>query len=242
MYLNLSLRCLMFTKFLSKLLVTCAIASSFTSVYAYELNEKFSTKHFAVYEVVLGKNEVFNESLKYIIAKDAASHNKYQTTSVVFPYRTQGLNSTINEPVLGIITTESYEGKNKTNIAYDDSAKTASYAGIYMTFKQLSKIADNKSSRLLIEELVNVPMVISDIPLSIVSKNFNKNLFYTASSNALVFDFQVIDSVYYKMDKLEKVNADKCTVSVLAIADRSVIRTPYFISAHGAVNNINCRK
>lgn len=226
-----------------KNLASLAIASciiAFNSVYAYTLNEKFSTNHYAVYEVILGKDEVYGDELKNIIAKDASSKNKFQTTSVIFPYQSPGLNSTIKESVLGIITTENYDSKKSPKILFDDNAKNATYAGIYLTFKQLAKIADNKTLNTLIEELVQLPLLITDVPVSLVSKNYRDDLYYTAVDRAVLLDFAPIDSLFYTQNKLASLKDNKCKITILAMTDRTVLRVPYFISAHGALNDIKC--
>ena len=149
------------------------------------------------------------------------------------------MSGTIAEPMLGVITAENYSQNASSNITFDDNAKHATYAGIYLTFKQFSTLADNKNLSQLISELVSFPLVISQVPLEMVSKNYRGELFYTTDSRALIFDFAPIDSVYYTKAQMAKVKKD-CKVNLLAIADRTVNRFPFFISAHGAVNDILC--
>lgn len=222
-------------KFLSFVCVTLACTAN-----AYTINEKFGTEHFALYEVILGKGEVYDNNLKQIIASDSASRNKFQTSTAVFSFGSQGLSGTIKEPMLGIITTENYSQSPKANFSYDDSAKNATFAGIYLTFEQLSKIADNRNLNSLILELVKMPLLLSNVPVSMVSKNFKGDLYYTIDSKAMVIDFAPIDSIFYKKEKLEELKSN-CKINMLMIADRSVSHVPFFISGHGAVNDIYCK-
>lgn len=233
----------MFSKTLLKICVTATmlLGANFSSTAsAYTLTEKIDTQHFALYEVILGNGEEYNSSLKNIIANDVAKKNKYQATAAVFSNGSKGLSGTIGEPMLGVITAENYAQNVSSNITFDDNAKHATYAGIYLTFEQFSSIADNKNLSKLISELVSFPLVISQVPLEMVSKNYRGELFYTTDSRSLVFDFAPIDSVYYTKEQIAKVKKN-CRVNILAIADRTVNRIPFFISAHGAVNDILCR-
>ena len=129
----------------------------------------------------------------------------------------------------------------KSGIEFDDNAKNATYAGIYLTFKQLAKIADNKTLNTLIEELVQLPLLITDVPVSLVSKNYRDDLYYTAVDRAVLLDFAPIDSLFYTQNKLASLKDNKCKITILAMTDRTVLRVPYFISAHGAVNDIKCK-
>ena len=241
MYLS-NFGCIMFSKALLKICITTSVllgASFSFAANAYTLTEKVATKHFALYEVILGKGEVYDSSLKNIIANDVARKGKYQATAAIFDTGSKGLSGTIADPMLGVITAENYSQNASSNITFDDNAKHATYAGIYLTFKQFSTLADNKNLSQLISELVSFPLVISQVPLEMVSKNYRGELFYTTDSRALIFDFAPIDSVYYTKAQMAKVKKD-CKVNLLAIADRTVNRLPFFISAHGAVNDILC--
>lgn len=65
----------MFSKALLKICITTSVllgASFSFAANAYTLTEKFATKHYALYEVILGKGEVYDSSLKNIIANDVA--------------------------------------------------------------------------------------------------------------------------------------------------------------------------
>lgn len=215
------------------------VCLSFTA-HAYTLTEKVTTNHFGLYEVILGKGEVYDTSLKNIIASDVSRKGKYQATAAVFDNGSKGLSGTIAEPMLGVITAENYAQNTSSNITFDDNAKHATYAGIYLTFEQFSSIADNKNLSKLISELVSFPLVVSQVPVEMVSKNYRGELFYTTDCRALIFDFAPIDSVYYTRAQMEKVKRN-CKVNLLAIPDRTVNRLPFFISAHGAVNDILCK-
>ncbi|MGN1281121.1 MAG: hypothetical protein ACI4UM_04380 [Succinivibrio sp.] len=219
---------------------TFACAAFVCTANAYTIKEKFGTEHFALYEVILGKGEVYDNNLKQIIASDSASRNKFQTSTAVFEFGSVGLNGTIKEPMLGIITTENYSLGPKATFSYDDNAKNATFAGIYLTFEQLSKIADNRNVNALVLELVKLPLLLSNVPVSMVSKNYRGDLYYTVDSKAVVIDFAPIDSIFYKKDKLENLKAN-CRINMLLIADRSISHVPFFISAHGAVNDISCK-
>ncbi len=208
---------------------------------AYQLNPKFETTHYGVYEVILDSVEKYDDSLRNIIARDLAVKKKFQSTAAVFKAGSKGLSGTINEPVLGIITTENYDGSDKINAAYNNHANNASSAGIYVTAKQLSKIADNRSINPLMSELIQMPLLITDMDITLKSRNYRNQVFYTHASKALIIDFEAMDSVYYKKEEYRDKISDKCKVNVLAIVDRALDHVPYFVSAHGAVNNIDCK-
>ena len=99
----------MFSKALLKISITTSIllgASFSFATNAYTLTEKVATKHFALYEVILGKGEVYDSSLKNIIANDVARKGKYQATAAIFDTGSKGLSGTIAEPMLGVITAD----------------------------------------------------------------------------------------------------------------------------------------
>ncbi len=226
-----------------KSLITVMFTAIFTitSAHAYTIESRFETKHYGVYQVKLGKGEVYAAGLKQIIAKDLGSRKKFQATAAVYPFGSAGMNGTIKEPVLGIITTENYDGAKTFTVNIEDKIKTSSYVGIFIKFKQLSKISDNRTVNSLTTELAQVPLVLEGVPVSTVSTDYNGKLFYIATAGSLVIDFNVIDSLFYKRKKLEEVT-DKCTVNILAIPDRYTEDAPFFIAAHGAVNDIMCEK
>ncbi|MBQ4245568.1 MAG: hypothetical protein II733_00250, partial [Succinivibrio sp.] len=153
---------------------------------AYQLNPKFETTHYGVYEVILDSVEKYDDSLRNIIARDLAVKKKFQSTAAVFKAGSKGLSGTINEPVLGIITTENYDGSDKINAAYNNHANNASSAGIYVTAKQLSKIADNRSVNPLLSELIQMPLLITDMDITLKSRNYRNQVFYTHASKALI--------------------------------------------------------
>jgi hypothetical protein len=210
------------------------------SAFAYTMTPKFETKHYAVYEVILGKGEDYNSDLKNIISKDIATRGKFQATAAVFPFNSDGLKGTIKEPMLGMITSENYNGKTTVNINIDDKAKFATYAGIYIGFNQLSRIADNKGLDALSEELTKMPLVIYDVPVTKISEDYKGQLFYIASNSAVLIDFNVIDSIYYDAKKLRDVS-NKCRVNILTMTDRFIETIPFYMAAHGAVNDIVCK-
>ena len=208
---------------------------------AYKIEARFETQHYGVYQVILGKGEVYGISLKQIIAKDLSSRKKFQATAAVYPFESAGMNGTIKEPTVGVITTENYDGSSSVTVNLNDKAKNSSYVGIYLNFKQLSKIADNRTVNSLASELAQMPLVLEGVPVDVVSKDFRGNLYYTAATGAVILDFNVIDSLYYDKKKLESVT-DKCTVNILSLPDRHTNESPLFIAGHGAVNDIICEK
>ena len=206
---------------------------------SYSIQTKFETKNYAVFQVILGRSEVYGPNLKKIIAKDVAGRGKFQTTTAIYPEGSKGMDATIREKLLGIITTENYDRKPQVTVNFNDKVKYSSYVGIYMNFKQLSKISDNRSLSTLASELAQVPLVLEDVPISVVSKDFNGKTIYTASSGAMILDFMVVDSLYYDKKKLEEAT-DKCRVNLLVITDRYTDFSPFFMGAHGAVNDLIC--
>lgn len=224
-----------------KSFITMAVCSFYTigMANAYTIEPRFETQHYGVYQVILGKGEVYGISLKQIIAKDLSSKKKFQATAAVYPTGSAAMNGTIKEPTVGIITTENYDGSKSVTVNLNDKAKNSSYVGIYLNFKQLKKIADNRTVNSLAAELAQMPLVLEEVPVDVVSKDFRGNLFYTAATGAVIFDFNVIDSLYYDKKKLESVT-DKCKVNVLSLPDRHTNESPLFIAGHGAVNDIMC--
>ncbi|SKA64104.1 hypothetical protein [Succinivibrio dextrinosolvens] len=224
-----------------KSFITMCVCAFYTigSAYAYTMEARFETQHYGVYQVILGKGEVYGVSLKQIIAKDLSQRKKFQSTAVVYPNGSAAMNGTIKEPTVGIITTENYDGSSSVTVNLNDNAKTSSYVGIYLNFKQLSKLADNRTVNSLASELAQMPLVLEGVPVDVVSKDFRGNLFYTAATGAVILDFNVIDSLYYDRKKLESVKP-KCKVNILSLPDRSTNEFPLYIAGHGAVNDIIC--
>ncbi len=228
------------TRILATLIITIA-SFALGTANAYVIKTKFETKNYAVYEVTLGKGEYYGTALKKIIAKDVASRGKFQTTTAVYPMNSKGMSGNIKEELNGIITTENYSRSADVTVNFNDLAKYSSYVGIYLSFKQFKKIADNRTVNSLAAELAQMPLILEDVPVDISGKDFKGKLYYTTASGALIIDFQVIDSIFYDKKKLESVDS-KCKVNILAIADRYTDSTPFFIAAHGAVNDIMCEK
>lgn len=228
-----------------KALSVAAITSLFTvsTVHAYALTSMFETKHYGVYEVILEDVENYDGNMKEIISRDIASKKKYQSTAAIFSHNSKGMQGSIKEPMLGIITTERYDTTKKASITFDDNAKNATYAGIYMTYNQLSKMADNKNLSQLVSELVKLPLVLSEVPVSLVSKNFKQEIYYTTQNRSFVIDFEALDSIFYTKDEIYNVRKQKdCKLNLLVIADRTINQIPFFIGSHGAVNDIVCKK
>lgn len=228
---------------MKKLIVLFLASIICTSSFAYDFKAKFQTKHFAVNEVILQKGEEADQNFLQILSKkiklDDIKNRRYQSTTVVFNYGSNGLDGNINEKVLATISVFNYE-RNNPQIVINDKVKTATEAGLYMTYQFLVDMVDNRNLSTLIPELTGVPLVITQIPASQKSLDYQNNFYITSRSNALIMDINIIDSMYYTKDKwISNINP-KCTVSVLGIVDRLSDGVPLFLGMHGALNNIQC--
>lgn len=221
---------------------TAGIALLFaTSSNAYVLTEKFVTEHYGVYEAILGKTEVYNDNLEQIMVKDMTDRNKFQTTTIVFSNTSKGLSSTIKEPAISIITTEQYNNTVPAKINISRNERYATYSGIFVTQKQLSEMANNRTMQPYLLELSKVPLVLSDLQTQNVSKNFENKIFVTTDIKGAVFDIQLIDSIFYSKEKMSELKGN-CKISVLFITDRSTENYPFLFAGHGALNDIKCTK
>ena len=211
------------------------------SANAYILTEKFVTEHYGVYEAILGKTEVYNDNLEQIIIKDMADRKKFQTTTIVFSNTSNGLSSTIKEPAVSVITTEQYNNTIPPSVSINKNNRYATYSGIFVTQKQLSEMANNRTMQPYLLELAKVPLVLSDLQVQTVSRNFENKLFITNDIEGAVFDIQLIDSIFYTKEKMGEINSN-CKINVLFITDRSTDNYPFLFAGHGALNNMKCTR
>lgn len=208
---------------------------------AYVLTEKFVTEHYGVYEAILGKTEIYNDNLEQIMIKDMTARKKFQTTTIVFNYSSKGLSSTIKEPAVSVITTEQYNNTIPATVNISKDNRYATYSGIFVTQKQLSEMANNKTMQPYFLELSKVPLVLSDLEVQSVSRNFENKLFITNDIKGAVFDIQLIDSIFYTKEKMNELKPN-CKINVLFITDRATDNYPFMFAGHGALNDMKCTK
>lgn len=221
-------------------LLSCAFL--YTQAHAYTLQTVFKTDHFAVNQVVLDEFEELDGELEYLIIRDVQTKHriekKYQSTTVVFPFGSDGLTGKINTPVNGILTVANY-GSGEDKIVFNKKKSTSSYAGLYVSYDFLVQMVDNRALNSLIPEILKMPLVITDIPVSLFSVDFRNNKMITSKSKAVILDINIMDSVYYKAKEMAKLK-DKCKVTVLSFTDRALPDVPLYIASHGALNNMTC--
>ena len=219
--------------------LACLFANSAS---AFVISTPFKTTHYAVNQVMLGENEDFSPTLQRQIEKSIKTQDtgKFQTTTIVFPAGSNGLAGKINEKAAAVIYYADYEGQGNGEFRVIKDNCYAAQAGISISAEQLKAIIDNRTINVLLQELPSLPLLFSDIPVSMVSRDFQKNLYYTSKNRAYLIDLRVLDSLYYTPRQLGNVRAD-CKISFLGIADRAVhTELPYFLSLHGTINDIKC--
>ena len=214
-----------------------------TLAFAYETSTVFKTDHFAINQIILDEHEKLDSELEYLITRDIQTKNRldknYQSTTAIFPAGSKGLTGTINTQVLGILTVANYDNKEDL-ISFYTKPDYTTKVGLYISHDLLTQIVDNKVLNKLIPELAKLPLVITDIPVSIFSVDYNYKNHITSKTKAVLFDINIVDSIYYKAQDMAKLN-DKCKVDVLAFIDRYIQGIPLFIAAHGALNKIECK-
>ncbi len=145
-------------------LLSCAFLC--TQAHAYTLQTVFKTDHFAVNQVVLDEFEELDGELEYLIIRDVQTKHriekKYQSTTVVFPFGSDGLTGKINTPVNGILTVANY-GSGEDKIVFNKKKSTSSYAGLYVSYDFLVQMVDNRALNSLIPEILKMPLVINKI-------------------------------------------------------------------------------
>lgn len=211
--------------------------------FGYETSTVFKTEHFAINQIVLDEHERLDSELEYLITRDIQTKNhldkNYQSTTAIFPSGSKGLTGKINTKVLGILTVANYDNKEDL-ISFYTKPDYTTKVGLYMSHDLLTQIVDNKLLNKLIPELSKLPLVITDVPVSVFSVDYNYKNFITSKTKAVLLDINIVDSVYYKAQDMAKLN-DKCKVDVLAFIDRYVQGIPLFLGAHGALNRIECK-
>ncbi len=225
-------------------LTVCFMLSSLlaSGAYAYQNRTAFESEHFALYEVILDDHEVPDAEFWYTLCKDFTAQNdtekRYQSTVAVFPKDSQGLKGKINEKMLGTVTVASY-GEGTGKAVFNDKENFATYAGLNLTFDILTNWVDQKALNSLLSELPRLPIILKNVPVTLRGTDYQRAFYITAANKAVLLDFKAIDSVFYKASDIRAIN-NKCTVDLMMIIDRMLPGIPLFISAHGAVNRINC--
>ena len=215
-----------------------------SSAWSYQITAPYKSAHFALYQVVLDAHERFDDSLRFEITRELQTQNRlnksYQSSAMIFPYGSQGLKGTIGTEALGLISISNYATGND-QIVFNPNAKSASYAGLYFSFDLLTQFADNKMLNPLMQELLSLPLAVTDIPVSAAGFDSKGNFYVTARHGAILLDLRLDDSVYYTRQDIYSLKGRKnCTIDALIFTERAAADLPLFISARAAVNNISC--
>lgn len=219
-----------------------AASAYFSSASAYELTTPCKSGHFALHQVILERYENYDEELRQDLTRDLQVQNRmnklYQSSAAIFPYQSKGLKGTIGESMLGILSISNYAtGENQITLV---NANTASYAGLYFSFAQLKDFVDNKVLNSLFEELLRLPLMVTDIPVSAVGFDSKGSFYLTGRNKAMILDMRAEDSAYYSKDEIRAIKAGECKIDALVFIERAAPELPLFISARAAVNNISC--
>ncbi|MCK0525975.1 hypothetical protein [Anaerobiospirillum sp. NML120449] len=212
---------------------------------AYEIKTVFKSEHYAVNQAVLGEGENLDGPTQSAITGEIQTQNRldklYQSTTVIFPAGSPGYTGKINTPILGVLTIANFN-TGKDRIYFNNKARFSSEGGLYISYKQLMDMLNQKTLNELIGELRKLPVVLTNIPVS--STGFDpttSSFFITSMNKGMLLDMRIDDSVFY--DKKTIRTARKgCTVNVLLFIDRMIDEIPYFISGRAALNNLDCSR
>ncbi len=223
-------------------ITTLLSAAALNCAQAYQFSTPYQSEHFALHQIILDEHETFDEELRYEITRQVQTQNRiskhYQSSAAVFPYGSVGLASTISEKMLGVLSISNY-GTGSDQIVFNSSASSASQAGLYISFTMLRDFIDNKVLNPLLGELLRLPLIITDIPVSAVGYDQAGNFYATARNKAVILDLRLADSVYYSKQELRTLSPD-CSLDALIFTERVMRDLPLFISARAAANHINC--
>lgn len=216
---------------------------------AYQLQTVFKTEHYAINQVILDDYETLDAPLQSSITGDVQAQNRlnrlYQSTTVIFPAKSEGYVGKINTPVEAILSISNY-GSGKDRIIFNRNVKYSSDGGIYLSFKQILEMVNQKVLSSLIKEFTQMPLVITELPVSNQGLDpTTGSYFITAVDNGVIIDLRVDDSVYYSHEAFYPANGvypinKSCKVDVLVFVDRLVNNVPMFMSGRAAINRINC--
>ncbi len=221
--------------------------STFSSyAQAYSLKTVFKTDHFAVNQVILDQGETFDAATKSSITGDVQTKNRVekvsQSSTVIFPEGSTGLTGKIKTPILGVLTIANFD-TGKDRIYLNTKLKYSTDAGIYISYKQLKDMINQKALQEYLPELRKIPVVFTEVPVSAVGVDPTMNgLHIVSTSDAYIMDLRIDDSVFY--DKATRATLRKgCTVNVLTFIDRMLSdNIPLYIAGRAALNYMDCSR
>lgn len=210
---------------------------------AYETSTVFRSEHYAINQVILGNHEEFGGPIQSSITGDIQTFNRlknlYQSTTVIFPSGSVGFTGKLNTPALGVLTISNY-GSGKDRIYMNRNAKYTTFGGIYVSYKQLIEMINQRMLNPLIKEFTKLPIILSDIPVSATGFDPTTNSFFVTSvSDAVILDARIDDSVFYPKAEYQKLHQN-CKVDLMLFTDRIVTNIPLFMSGRAAINGIKC--
>ncbi|MBO8416399.1 MAG: hypothetical protein IAB19_08475 [Proteobacteria bacterium] len=219
-----------------------AAAACCSAAEAYELTTPYKSGHFALHQVILERYEDYNEEFRAELTRDLQVQNRmqklYQSSAAIFPYNSKGFKGTIGESMLGLLSIANYApGEEQITLV---NANTASYAGLYFSFSQLKDFVDNKALNSLFDELLRLPLMVTDIPVNAAGFDSKGNFYLTGRSSAMILDLRAEDSAYYTQDEIRAIKANECKIDALLFIERICPDLPLYISARAAVNHISC--
>ncbi|MCR5537071.1 MAG: hypothetical protein K6F05_06625 [Succinivibrio sp.] len=232
---------------LQKILFCLGVLICFNQpAFAYKLTTPFKSAHFAVNQVILEPSEQYNATLKQMLRRDSAltckGTGRLQVTTAIFPAGSQGFGP-INEPVLAVIYASRYSETEKELIDFDEHAGYAAWAGIRLPADSLLSLVNNRTTSSLLDELEGMPLLITNFKVDKKSQDIYQKTYLTMKNKGMVIDFSPIDSLYYTKQQQKQI-IKGCKLTVMGRPDRLMCggEIPLFISMHGAVNDISCRK
>lgn len=221
---------------------TALFVSALTPAQAYQITTPYQSGHFALHQVILESYELFDSELQNSISRDLQVQNRmhklYQSSAAIFAPGSAGLKGTIGESMLGLISISNYAtGEDRIDFV---KGNTASYAGLYFSFDQLKDYIDKKALNTLFDELIRLPLVITDIPVDAVGFDSRGSFYITGRNNALILDLRADDSVYYDKPAIQALRPGQCKLDALVFVERLSQQIPMLLNARGAVNAIVC--
>lgn len=233
-------------------LATCGLCAMLCApAQAYSLKTVIKTEHFAINQVILDENESLDAPTQSSITGDIQAQNRlnrlYQSTTVIFPPNSPGYTGKINTPAEAVLTISNF-GTGKDRISFNRSLKYSTDGGVYLSFDQVLEIINQKVLHGLIEEFKQIPLVLTNVPVSYQGIDPTTGAYYiTAADDGIIIDMRIDDSVYYNRsqfypEKGKYVLNDSCKVDVLLFVDRLASNLPVFLSGRAAINHISCTK
>ncbi|MCR5084614.1 MAG: hypothetical protein K6A65_03840 [Succinivibrionaceae bacterium] len=218
-----------------------ALAIASLPAQGYETRVAEETAHYAINEVILQAGEQFDVPLKRRLVQEATRQGatKFHTTTAVFAPGSQGLKGDrIQEPALAIITMAAYGGEPK--VTFMDKNRHVVDVGIYLPFRTLGEMVDNKILSPLLKELFEMPLILTEIPVSLASTDFRGDRWLVARDrSAVLLDLRITGSANMRVSDIGKIGRG-CMVSFRGRADHALTEVPLLANLHGALLSFDC--